>query len=98
MLYSRESPGAGDRPVDTPKFAFVLGPISLSWAMSSPFRSLHVRGSLTVVNGSYRLAQPPAHGSMYLLTLPLIAVLASPNTSYTALNRGDTLFQFGWLG
>ena len=27
------------------------------------------------MNGSYRFAQPPAHGSMYLLTLPLIAVL-----------------------
>src|ERR1700680_507944 len=35
---------------------------------------------------------------MYLLTLALIAVLASPLRSYTAANRGETLFQFGMSG
>ena len=44
------------------------------------------------------MAQPPAHGSMYLLTLPLRAVLALPKRSYTAAMRGETLFQFGWSG
>src|SRR3989442_1028000 len=97
-LYSRASPAAGERPVETPKFALPLGPISLSSAMLSRLRSVQLRVSLTVVNGSYRFAQPPAHGSMYLLTLPLTAVFESPNRSYTALNRGDTLFQFGMSG
>src|SRR5205807_4448380 len=97
-LYSRDNPEAGDLPVEMPKFALPLGPISLSSAMSSRLRSVQLRDSLTVVNGSYRLAQPPAHGSAYLLTLALSAVLESPNRSNTALNRGDTLFQFGMSG
>ena len=66
--------------------------------MPSPFRSFQLRVSLTVVNGSYRFAHPPAHGSMYLLTLPLIAVLALPNRSYTAAKRGAMSVQFGWFG
>src|SRR5258706_13564485 len=97
-LSSRSSPGVGARRAEIPKFVLPLGPISLSWAMLSLFRSLQVRESVTVVRASSRFAHPPDHGNMYLLTLVLSAVRAFPNRSYTAANRGEMLFQFGMFG
>src|SRR5215510_6706402 len=89
MLYSRLRFGSGLRDCRMPNALLLLGPISLSWAMSSRLRSFHVRLSLARNIGLYALTLSVANLLTYLLTLPLIAVLPSPNRSYETPKRGD---------
>ena len=84
MLYSRLRFGSGLRDCRMPNALLLLGPISLSCAMSSRFRSFHVRLSLARNIGLYALTLSVANLLTYLLTLPLMAVLPSPNRSYDA--------------
>src|SRR5712691_9597991 len=89
MLYSRLIFGSGLRDCRMPNELLLLGPISLSCAMSSPLRSFHVRLSVARNIGLYALTLSVANWLTYLLTLPLTAVLPSPNRSYDTPKRGD---------
>src|SRR5215510_8433581 len=88
-LYSRWRCGSGLRDCRIPNELLLLGPISLSCAMSSPLRSFHVRLSLARNIGLYALTLSVANWLTYLLTLPLTAVLPSPNRSYETPKRGE---------
>src|ERR1700694_5707761 len=97
-----------------PNRALLLGPISLACAMPSPLvasttleqplpaalmsQSNQLRMSLCKTSGLYRFAKSVVKFRLYLFTLPLIAVLASPVRSYAAPNRGARFFQFGIFG
>src|SRR5215831_19610225 len=93
MLYSRLKFGSIVRFVTFPKLGLLLGPISLSCAISSPFKSVHVRVSVDTAIGLKRLSTVLTSGVMYFPTLNLRAVLPLPNTSYAAPRRGDHDFQ-----
>src|SRR5882672_4374734 len=95
MLYSRFRFGSGLRDCRMPNRLLLLGPISLSCAMSSPLRSVHVRLSLARNIGLYALTLSVANLLTYLLTLPLIAVLPSPQRSYDTPKRGDRSLNAG---
>src|SRR5262245_14709699 len=92
-LYSREKFASSERFVIRPKLGLLLGPSSLSWAISSPLTSVHVRVSVKVAIGLNRFANVLASGVMYLPKLAFNAVLPSPNTSYARPRRGDHDFQ-----
>src|SRR5262249_52797496 len=81
-----------------PSVLLAARPSSLSSAMSSRLRSLHVTISLVSTIGLYLVGKFVASCCMYLPKLPLIAVLPSPNRSYAAPNRGAVFFQFGRSG
>src|ERR1700680_4791885 len=111
MLNGRWRFGSGRRPVATPKFALLLGPISLLCAMPSPLvgrtwveqvevpgiklQSNQLRRSLTWSKGLERVARSVARHSMYLLAENLSAVFASPWRSYTAPKRETTFDHTG---
>src|SRR5687768_17295321 len=90
--------GSAFRLRRTPKLALLVGPISISCAISSPFRSSQLRGSLAIDTGLYVEAKPGPCDCTYFPIVPLIAVLPLPNRSYDAPNLGETSFQFGTLG
>ena len=73
--------GSGFRFRRIPNVAFVGAPISLSWAMSSPLTSRHVRMSVDDTLGLYVFEKPVASCWVYLPMLVLIAVRPSPNRS-----------------
>src|SRR5712691_261595 len=101
--------GSGCRAGVRPNRLLLLGPISLFWAMPSllvgsarlehvdvPGRksqSDQLRVSLCSTSGLYRFAKSVVKFRLYLLTLPLSAVFASPVRLYTVPNRGATSFQ-----
>src|SRR5260221_13275881 len=66
--------------------------------MLSPFKSRHVRVSVSEIIGLYCAANAVAAFCAYLLTLTLSAALASPKMSYTTPRRGEMLYQFGRFG
>src|SRR5437016_10300577 len=88
-LYSRLRCGSGLRDCRMPNELLLLGPISLSRAMSSPFTSFQVRLSVARNIGLYALTLSVANWLTYLLTLPFTAVLPSPNRSYDTPRRGE---------
>src|SRR5439155_24424143 len=92
-LYSREKSGSSVRLVIFPKFGLLLGPISLSCAMSSPLVSLPVRVSVKFATGLNRFANVLASGVMYFPKLALSAVLPLPKRSYARPSRGAQDFQ-----
>jgi hypothetical protein len=73
----------------------VDGPISFSWAMSSRFRSLHVRWSTAATAPSYVEAYPVPIDWTKTPKFAFTAVFPCPNRSYDTPTRGTTLFQFG---
>src|SRR5258708_91542 len=104
MSYERFKLGSGTFVTRVPKPGFRLGPISLSSAIPSPFRSVQLRCSTVDVfendadgTGLYDCALDVKSIVGYLPTLPLMAVLPSPSKSYDPPKRSETSFQFGTL-
>src|SRR5712691_120075 len=109
ISYGRLRLGSGRLVAMMPRFLLLLGPISLSWAMPSRLvgstrleqvdvpgrksQSDQLRVSLCSTSGLYRFAKSVVKFRLYLFTLPLSAVFASPVRSYTTPNRGARFFQ-----